>query len=85
MVIKLSCHSFEHLKVILGSFLTTQVMRFYSRLFLLRSSLFPRSSLFFYISGISLGMVSIFVFLLLVLKNFIPSVRIVSTQSRYFI
>ncbi|XP_034160193.2 LOW QUALITY PROTEIN: nuclear envelope integral membrane protein 2 [Pangasianodon hypophthalmus] len=32
-----------------------------------------RSSLFFYISGISLGIVSIFVFLLLVLKNFIPT------------
>ncbi|KAM9487374.1 nuclear envelope integral membrane protein 2 [Clarias gariepinus] len=32
-----------------------------------------RSSLFFYISGVSLGTVSIFVFLLLVLKNFIPT------------
>ncbi|XP_022535819.2 nuclear envelope integral membrane protein 2 [Astyanax mexicanus] len=31
-----------------------------------------RSSLFFYISGISLGMASILVFLLLVLKNFVP-------------
>ncbi|KAF7709126.1 nuclear envelope integral membrane protein 2 [Silurus meridionalis] len=32
-----------------------------------------RSSLFFYISGVSLGIISIFVFLLLVLKKFIPS------------
>ncbi|XP_017568978.1 nuclear envelope integral membrane protein 2 [Pygocentrus nattereri] len=31
-----------------------------------------RSSLFFYVSGISLGMVSVLVFLLLVLKSFIP-------------
>ncbi|KAF5892989.1 nuclear envelope integral membrane protein 2-like, partial [Clarias magur] len=32
-----------------------------------------RSSLFFYISGVSLGMVSILVFLLLVVRNFIPT------------
>ncbi|XP_060786456.1 nuclear envelope integral membrane protein 2 [Neoarius graeffei] len=32
-----------------------------------------RSSVFFYISGISLGILSIFVFLLLVLRNFIPT------------